>query len=111
MPPVHRSSPLSRRVQSASFSFPQASRLSSDSRRLRSTSADGIRRSDFTSGDADGNLARMRPSASLRLAALGSLLAAAPLIAQSPIPTSNARVRAALDILKTDNSWTVQQQV
>ena len=53
----------------------------------------------------------MRPSASLRLAALGSLLAATSLAAQSPIPTSNARVRAALDILKTDNAWTVQQQV
>src|SRR5262245_7824899 len=53
----------------------------------------------------------MRPTASLRLAALGSLLAVAPLAAQSPIPTSNAKVRAALDILKTDNAWTVQQQV
>ena len=53
----------------------------------------------------------MRPSASFYVAALGSLLAVAPLTAQSPIPTSNAKVRAALDILKTDNAWTVQQQV
>src|SRR5262245_66185770 len=53
----------------------------------------------------------MRPSASLRFAALGLLLAAAPLIAQSPIPTSNAKLRAALDILKADNAWTVQQQI
>jgi tripeptide aminopeptidase len=31
---------------------------------------------------------------------------------QSPaIPTSNAKLRAALDILKADNAWTVQQQV
>jgi tripeptide aminopeptidase len=54
---------------------------------------------------------RMRPSAPFRIAALGLLLAAVSLSAQSPIPTSNARVRAALDILKTDNAWTVQQQV
>jgi tripeptide aminopeptidase len=53
----------------------------------------------------------MRPSTPFHLAALGSLLAAASLSAQSPIPTSNAKVRAALDILKTDNAWTVQQQV
>src|SRR5262245_47742700 len=53
----------------------------------------------------------MRPSTPLRLAALGSLLAATSLAAQAPIPTSNAKVRAALDILKTDNAWTVQQQV
>jgi acetylornithine deacetylase/succinyl-diaminopimelate desuccinylase-like protein len=38
---------------------------------------------------------------------------AAPLAAQSalPLPTSNAKVRAALDLLKADNAWTVQQQV
>jgi len=39
------------------------------------------------------------------------LAMAAPLAVQSPLPTSNAKVRAALDILKTDNAWTVQQQV
>ena len=38
---------------------------------------------------------------------------ALPLAAQSPLslPTANAKVRAALDILKADNAWTVQQQV
>jgi acetylornithine deacetylase/succinyl-diaminopimelate desuccinylase-like protein len=30
---------------------------------------------------------------------------------QLPIPASNAKVRAALDIIKADNAWTVQQQV
>ena len=39
------------------------------------------------------------------------LLAAAPLRAQTTIPSSNAKVRAALDLLKADNAWTVQQQV
>lgn len=38
-------------------------------------------------------------------------LFAATLNAQSTIPSTNATVRAALDILKTDNAWTVQQQV
>lgn len=65
----------------------------------------------FSPSHVRSNVARMRPSTPLRIAALASLLAAAPLAAQSPIPTSNAKVRAALDILKTDNAWTVQQQV
>jgi acetylornithine deacetylase/succinyl-diaminopimelate desuccinylase-like protein len=34
-----------------------------------------------------------------------------PLLAQSPIPASNPRIRAALDIIKADNAWTLQQQV
>ncbi len=36
---------------------------------------------------------------------------AAPVVAQSPLPTSNPKVRAALELLKADNAWTVQQQV
>jgi len=36
---------------------------------------------------------------------------AASLAAQSPLPTSNAKLRAALDILKADNAWTIQQQI
>jgi hypothetical protein len=43
--------------------------------------------------------------------ALLILAAALPLAAQSPLPTNNARVKAALDIIKTDNAWTLQQQV
>lgn len=39
------------------------------------------------------------------------LLAGASLAAQSPLPSTNAKVRAALDIIKTDNAWTLQQQV
>jgi acetylornithine deacetylase/succinyl-diaminopimelate desuccinylase-like protein len=39
------------------------------------------------------------------------LLASTTAFAQLPIPSSNAKVRAALDILKTDNAWTLQQQV
>ena len=31
--------------------------------------------------------------------------------AQTPIPSSNAKVRAALDLLKADNAWTIQQQI
>ena len=50
----------------------------------------------------------MRPF--LRLAAAASLLAA-PCIAQAPLPTANPKLRAALDILKADNAWTLQQQV
>ena len=44
-------------------------------------------------------------------AALVSLLAAAPLAAQSAIPSNNARVKAALDIIKADKAWTFQQQM
>jgi len=39
------------------------------------------------------------------------LFASTTALAQLPIPSSNAKVRAALDILKTDNAWTLQQQV
>jgi tripeptide aminopeptidase len=39
------------------------------------------------------------------------LLAASSLAAQSPLPTSNPKVRAALDIIKADNAWTLQQQI
>src|SRR3954467_9521050 len=39
------------------------------------------------------------------------LCAALPLAAQPTIPTTNAKVRAALDIIKADNAWTLQQQV
>ena len=35
----------------------------------------------------------------------------APLAAQTIAPTSNAKIRAALDLLKADNAWTVQQQI
>ena len=40
-----------------------------------------------------------------------ALVAATTLGAQSTIPSTNAKVRAALDMLKTDNAWTMQQQV
>src|SRR5437764_2015252 len=36
---------------------------------------------------------------------------ATALAAQSTLPTSNAKLRAALDILKADNAWTLQQQI
>jgi acetylornithine deacetylase/succinyl-diaminopimelate desuccinylase-like protein len=39
------------------------------------------------------------------------LLASTSAFAQLPIPSSNAKVRAVLDILKADNAWTLQQQV
>jgi acetylornithine deacetylase/succinyl-diaminopimelate desuccinylase-like protein len=42
---------------------------------------------------------------------LAALLASTTAFAQLPIPSSNAKVRAALDFLKSDNAWTVQQQV
>ena len=38
-------------------------------------------------------------------------LVATTLSAQSTIPSTNAKVRAALDMLKTDNAWTIQQQI
>ena len=43
--------------------------------------------------------------------ALAATLVAATLDAQSTIPSANAKVRAALDMLKTDNAWTIQQQI
>jgi acetylornithine deacetylase/succinyl-diaminopimelate desuccinylase-like protein len=39
------------------------------------------------------------------------LFGSATALAQLPIPSSSAKVRAALDILKADNAWTLQQQV
>ena len=36
---------------------------------------------------------------------------AAPVAAQLPIPAANPRVRAALDIIKADSAWTLQQQI
>ena len=45
------------------------------------------------------------------LMASAATLVAATLGAQSTIPSANAKVRAALDILKTDNAWTIQQQI
>src|SRR3954469_16706595 len=47
----------------------------------------------------------------LRCVSFALLVASAPLWAQPTLPTSNAKVRAALDLLKADNAWTVQQQV
>src|SRR5690348_1027054 len=46
-----------------------------------------------------------------RLAASLLALAAASLAAQSPLPGSNPAVRSALEIIKADNAWTVQQEV
>src|SRR4051794_38386321 len=40
-----------------------------------------------------------------------SFALAASLGAQPTIPASNAKVRAALDMLKADNAWTLQQQI
>src|SRR3954470_21661193 len=40
-----------------------------------------------------------------------ALAVATPLLAQSPLPTTHPRVKAALDILKADNAWTLQQQM
>ena len=51
------------------------------------------------------------PSTSRRFALAALLFASTTAFAQLPIPSSNAKVRAALDILKTDNAWTLQQQV
>jgi tripeptide aminopeptidase len=38
-------------------------------------------------------------------------LVATTLAAQPSLPTANAKVRAALDLLKADNAWTIQQQI
>jgi tripeptide aminopeptidase len=40
-----------------------------------------------------------------------ALALAVPLDAQSPLPTSNAKVREVLDIIKADKAWTFQQQL
>ena len=42
---------------------------------------------------------------------LALLVTAASLGAQQVAPASNAKVRAALDLLKADNAWTIQQQI
>jgi acetylornithine deacetylase/succinyl-diaminopimelate desuccinylase-like protein len=47
----------------------------------------------------------------LARSALAALLTAAPLAAQLPIPSTNARVKAAIDGLKTDNAWTIDNQI
>jgi acetylornithine deacetylase/succinyl-diaminopimelate desuccinylase-like protein len=52
----------------------------------------------------------MRKNTAFTLSAL-ALAAAVPLAAQSTIPVNNPAVRAALDMIKADNAWTLQQQV
>src|SRR5688500_15541647 len=39
------------------------------------------------------------------------LLLSGPAAAQMPIPSAHPRVKAALDVIKADNAWTVEQQV
>jgi tripeptide aminopeptidase len=39
------------------------------------------------------------------------LCATLPVVAQTTIPSTNAKVRAALDMIKADNAWTIQQQI
>ena len=46
-----------------------------------------------------------------RLALFALPLAAASIAAQLPIPASHPKVRAALEQIKADNAWTMQQQV
>lgn len=45
-----------------------------------------------------------------RIAVIASLIAA-PLVAQSPLPSNDPRVKAALDVIKADNAWALQQQI
>jgi acetylornithine deacetylase/succinyl-diaminopimelate desuccinylase-like protein len=40
-----------------------------------------------------------------------SVIVAASAFAQSPLPTTNPKLKAALDIIKADNAWTLQQQI
>jgi acetylornithine deacetylase/succinyl-diaminopimelate desuccinylase-like protein len=47
----------------------------------------------------------------MRKLSVALLATAFPLAAQSPIPTTNPRVKAALDIIKADKAWTLQQQL
>src|SRR6185437_510209 len=62
----------------------------------------GVRASPYVS--------RMRQTT--LVGALASALIVSPVAAQQfAIPASNARVRAALDIIKNDNAWTLQQQM
>ncbi len=51
-----------------------------------------------------------RHSLATRLALLALPLVAAPVAAQLPIPAANPKIRAALDLIKADNAWTLQQQ-
>jgi acetylornithine deacetylase/succinyl-diaminopimelate desuccinylase-like protein len=51
------------------------------------------------------------PSFKLLILALIAAPLSALLSAQSPIPASNAKVRAALDIIKADSAWSLQQQI
>ncbi|MEO7084875.1 MAG: M20/M25/M40 family metallo-hydrolase [Gemmatimonadaceae bacterium] len=46
-----------------------------------------------------------------RLSSAALVIVAASLGAQGTPPISNAKVRAALDMIKADNAWTLQQQV
>lgn len=48
-------------------------------------------------------------AASARAFAL--LAGASALAAQLPIPNSNPKIRAALDLIKADNAWTIQQEI
>jgi acetylornithine deacetylase/succinyl-diaminopimelate desuccinylase-like protein len=50
-------------------------------------------------------------TAIVRAIVCSSLLAALPLGAQRPLPTSHPRVRAAIDLVKSDNAWTLENQV
>lgn len=52
-----------------------------------------------------------RHSLATRLALLAVPFVAAPIAAQLPIPASHPKVRAALEQIKADNAWTMQQQV
>src|SRR5512143_4327628 len=47
----------------------------------------------------------------LKPSALVLLVLALPLAAQSTLPTTNAKVRAALELIKADNAWTIQQEI
>jgi tripeptide aminopeptidase len=62
----------------------------------------------FTRATIRSTFGRMRP---LPTVILSCALYAMPVLAQPTLQTANARVRAALDMLKADNAWTVQQQV
>src|SRR3954468_23783055 len=52
----------------------------------------------------------MIKTSAVAMAAL-SAMAALPVAAQSRPPMTNPKLRAALDIIKADNAWTLQQQV
>ena len=44
------------------------------------------------------------------LALIALPIGAASVVAQLPIPAANPKIRAALDLIKADNAWTIQQQ-